>query len=150
MHPLVANLIERLHPFGTPYDSKENELSIPPGCEDGFQVGVTIKESEAVLTLGHGWHEQFVLPQDSEHVELIFMLALTDAARLKVTSRGTFEHMWTLETRVEGQWGRAGTTGLIFVPFWRRKVQRYFRNCYIPVALLVPWIPERFLDGPAT
>ena len=147
MHPLLTELSERLVRFGTPHDATDQRVTVPAKDPDGFDVDLTITGSEAVVTLGGGWHESFSLPEESEPAQQLFMLALTEAARLKVTRRGGVEHLWTLETRVEGVWGHAGTTGMIFVPFWKRKHQDYRRNAHIDVAALAPWIPERFGDA---
>ena len=148
MQPLITELRERLSSFGVPHDTTDTSLTVATMDPDHYEVDVTITGSEAVVTLGRGWHEHFVLPADSGPVQQLVMLALTDAARLKVTSRGEAEHVWTLETRVEGVWGHAGTTGLLFFPFWRRKRQRYLSNSYIPVRALVPLIPEWFAAEP--
>lgn len=145
MLPLITELRERLLNFGVPHDTTDTSLTVAAVSSDHYEVDVTIADSEAVVTLGRGWHEHFVVPADSGPVQQLVLLALTEAARLKVTSRGESEHAWTLETRVDGVWGRAGTTGLLFFPFWRRKRQRYLCNRYIPVNALVPLIPEWFV-----
>ena len=145
MQPLITELSERLSSFGVPHDATDTTLTVTAVGPDHYEVDVTITGSEAVVTLGRGWHEHFAVPADSGPVQQLVMLALTEAARLKVTSCGESEHAWTLETRVEGVWGRAGTTGLLFFPFWRRKRQRYLCNRYIPVRALVPLIPDWFV-----
>jgi hypothetical protein len=147
MHPVIAELSARLRKFGVPYVTEDDSLTVVPSGSDDYQVDVTVVGAEATVTLGGGWHEHFSLPERSEPMQQLFMLALTDAARLKVTRRGEFEHKWTLETRADGTWDHAGTVGLIFVPLWRRKDRRVLRNSLILVDALVPWIPERFGTG---
>ena len=95
----------------------------PPG-ELSFEVG--LRECDGGFTVHFdAWHEEIVLEEAA--LEL-FAMGLSTSVRLKVTSRGTFDHCWTVERRDGDEWRPGSTTGLIFFPFWRSKKVRYLQN----------------------
>jgi hypothetical protein len=95
----------------------------PPGA-DSFSVGLA-EDDHGYTVYFEGWHER---AQSEDEALDLFAMGLSDHARLKVTSRGTTDHCWTLETRDGDGWKRGSTTGLVFFPFWRRRKVRYLQN----------------------
>ena len=95
---------------------------------DGFDVTFYPCEPEYVVSLG-GWHDHF---DDASKALDIFFSALTNHARLHVTKRGATEYKWTLETLQDGAWVPHSTCGLLFFPFWRRKILTIQQNEIVP------------------
>jgi len=62
-----------------------------------------------------------------------FMNGLSDAFRLRVTSRGGVDYWWSLEIREAGGWIGGSTVGLVRHPFWKKKITRYLQNNYFIV-----------------
>jgi hypothetical protein len=48
-----------------------------------------------------------------------------------VTKRGSFACNWVVESKNENEWVKDSETGLIFIPFWRKKSVQYLRNSII-------------------
>jgi hypothetical protein len=91
---------------------------------DGFAVSLTEKLSG--YTVGFdGWHEEF--DEEDEALEA-FAFGLSDQCRLKVVKRGKMECAWIVEGRENDQWQEDSTTGLIFIPFWRKRNVEYRQN----------------------
>ena len=83
-----------------------------------------------------GWHEHF---DDRERALNCFAYGLVGEVRLKVTLRGSFECAWTLQVQDEsGAWVDESTTGLIFVPLWRKQRYEIRQNCLTPLNDLEP------------
>ena len=70
-------------------------------------------------------HEVF--DQEAEALAC-FAFGLSDRCRLATTYRGRFPVQWTVESREGDAWRPDSTTGLLFVPFWRRKRIEYRSN----------------------
>lgn len=95
----------------------------------GFDVSLHCGDGEYIVCM-EGWHAHF----DSTQIDTAlncFALGLSDAARLRVHSRGGKDYRWTLETYEDDAWRADSTTGLLFFPFWRNKTVRYLRNAVI-------------------
>ncbi len=106
-------------------------IQVRPQGELSFTVGL-VEEKSRYTVYFEGWHEQV---ETAEEALNLLAMGLSSDVRLKVISRGATDHCWTLETRDESGWTEAGTTGLLFFPFWRPKKVRYLQNA---VAIRAP------------
>ena len=104
-----------------------NRLEVDPASPEGFQVSIA-SEGGRHLVHYEGWHEDFA---DADQAMGCFLSGLTAGVRLKVTKRGDSPHLWTVEVREGEGWKPAGTVGLLFFPFWRRKTVVTLQNRWI-------------------
>ena len=105
------------------YEYKNGWFTVKPQ-EGGFPVMLTTSDRGTMVSWG-GWHEDFT---DQQEAIDCFMSGLMSKSRLKVFFRGNFEYRWVAETFYKEQWTNAGSTVLIFYPFWKKKRIEYFQN----------------------
>ena len=113
---------------------------IPPG-HDSFRVELSLADGSHTVYF-EGWHEAC---RDEKAALELFAMGLSDAVRLRVTSRGGRAYKWTAEFREDDEWRADSTTGLLFCRFWEPPVVRYLQNHVLvssgtsdPKALIVP------------
>jgi hypothetical protein len=110
------------------YEVTEHSVTVFPTSENGFEVSMYVGErpsQERFSVFYNGWHEEF---SDEEEALECFAFGLSSDCRLKECRRGSKAYKWTVEFRRDGVWNDGGTTGLIFVQFWKRKHERYLQN----------------------
>ncbi len=106
------------------YEVSGDLLSVPAADSSGFDV--VLQEAGETTTISlDGWHEDF---EDPGEAIRCFMFALSPRCRLRVVSRGDLDCNWTLESQHGDGWVTVSTTGLLLIPFWRRKAVRYLQN----------------------
>jgi hypothetical protein len=104
-----------------------NTISVKPVSQSGFTVWLTDHNSS--FTVGYdGWHEEF---EDEIEALNCFHFGLSSKCRLKVTKRGDKAYSWTVEFKDGNDWKEDSTTGLILVPFWKKKKIEYLCNSII-------------------
>ncbi len=119
------DILTRLQKY-TGYEVSRDATSLSVCCDNPESVEVSIWEAGDGFQVGiGGWHEHFDNLQDALNC---FGFGLSEGCRLKVTMRGSTECAWTVQSRESGEWVDDTTTGLLFVPFWRRKTFRFHRN----------------------
>lgn len=92
-------------------------VTISANNEDGFDVGLAVMDDEFTVFF-EGWHQHF----DSEDEALACLRwGLSKSCRLKVVKRGGTPISWTTQYIHDGAWIDDEVTGLILIPFWRRK-----------------------------
>ncbi|MFM7444200.1 MAG: hypothetical protein ACKO2N_09870 [Tabrizicola sp.] len=95
----------------------ETGLSVTCANPEAFPVSIEPQGTAFQVVLG-GWHEHFQsLPEALD----CFAIGLSETCRLKVVRRGTMECAWTVQSLTNGEWVDDSTTGLLLIPFWRRK-----------------------------
>jgi hypothetical protein len=99
-------------------------IRVEPSDPDGFAVRLDLARKVHVVSF-EGWHEE--LADEAEAIRC-FAFGLSDQCRLIVTYRGNMPTSWTVEWRREGSWHGVSTTGLLWVPFWRRRRVEHKRN----------------------
>ena len=113
------------------YTVDDNRIIVEAASPKGFSVWMV--EREQGITVGFdGWHEAF---DNVDGAVNCFGFGLTDLCRLKVVRRGKMICSWTAEMKEGEVWVGCGTTGLFFVPFWKRKSIDYLANSMITAAL---------------
>ena len=117
-------------------------IYVRPKRETGFVVGIESKGGRSTVLHG-GWHHHF---GNSLEATSCFLVGLTLAERLKVTSRGDYDYRWEAETNIQGTWGSIGSTVLVFFPYWQRRQSRYLQNDWIALDSLRAWIDQRFTE----
>lgn len=107
------------------YSVWENTITVDAPAEDSFAVW--LKDNGQSFTVGYdGWHEEFA--DEMEALEA-FAFGLSDKCRLRVVQRGDRDCSWTLEGKSEdGQYYEDSTTGLLLVPFWKKRMVVYRQN----------------------
>ncbi len=106
------------------YQIEGNKITIEPVSSSGFTVWLI--ENNPGFTVGFdGWHEEF--DNEDEAVDC-FGFGLSDECRLKVVKRGNKPYSWTVQSWSGIDWDNDSTTGLIFIPFWRKKKVEYLSN----------------------
>jgi hypothetical protein len=106
------------------FEQDTDFIKILPRDSQGFAVG--LRELGGTITVYfEGWHEDF---ETVEEALDCFTMGLSDCARLRVLSRGGVDYNWRLEAWEDAAWVPYSTTGLLFFPFWRRKVARHLQN----------------------
>ena len=106
------------------YEIESDRVSVKPSNPSGFTVWIEVYKNK--YTVGFdGWHEVF----DEEEKALdCFAFGFSDQCRLKVVKRGKMECSWAVESWDEQEWVEDSVTGLLVVPFWRRKTVEYRQN----------------------
>lgn len=99
-------------------------ITIESRDKSGFPVSIEAYDKEIVVFYD-GWHEHF---SDVQEAVNCFLLGLTPQCRLRVTEYGSNPYKWTMEWMSDREWEGDSTTGLVFVPFWRRKSISYKCN----------------------
>jgi len=112
------------------YAESDSSIEVQPADVSGFSV--SLRQTGDHLTVAfEGWHEAF----ESETEALnCFAFGLSEACRLRVLYRGNSPVRWTVEAYRDGVWASDSETGLILIPFWRRKSVRYLQNRWLPAA----------------
>jgi hypothetical protein len=124
-----TNIIETIKEMFTKYPDviysiSDNTVSIDPPSESGFTVWLS--EEGNLYTVGFdGWHEEF---EDEKEALNVFSWGLSNSCRLKVTQWGNKPCNWTAEGKRDSEWFSYSTTGLLFVPFWKKKSVEYKQN----------------------
>jgi hypothetical protein len=103
-------------------------VNVHPSSEDGFNVWLSENNSSYTVAFD-GWHEEFT---DMEEALATFAFGMSEDCRLKVVMRGSTECSWTVEGLEDGNWEGDSTTGLVLVPFWRKRRTLYRRNHHFP------------------
>ncbi len=108
-----------------------NRATIFPLDENGFAVSL-VDSSPGYTVSFDAWHEEY---EDVEKALDAFAFGLSDDCRLKVTYRGNFAHIWTVEERNENgewlscEWIGLNEMGLLAPPlFWLKKRCVYLQN----------------------
>ena len=103
---------------------QDNKISVNPLSFQGFVVWLS--EADNKFTVGFdGWHQEFVSKDEALNC---FAFGLSDECRLKVEKRGKLACSWTVEYMKGDEWIEDSKTGLIFVPFWKKKTIQYLTN----------------------
>lgn len=108
---------------------KGDRITVEAQTPDGFAVSFDTAGDGYTVYMA-GWHAHFD-PSQIDTALNCFAFGLSDAARLKVHSRGGRDYCWTLEAFEDGEWRTDSTTGRLFFRFWRRSSVRYLRNAVI-------------------
>lgn len=126
-----------------PVEKPPGSLGVDADGESGFPV-LLHGQGDRVTVYYDLWHEHFDQPM---HAAACFLSGLASATRLRLKLAGRTPYRATLETRVEGAWGHAGTVGAIFFPFWRRRGAELRQNGWIVTEDLVQWLEEVLPEG---
>jgi hypothetical protein len=115
------------------YDENPGELTILPADESGFHITVYLEKNE-IMVCFEGWHQHYA-KTDTEEAFNCVGFGLSDHCRLIVHSKGKTDYKWTAQMKDpgNGKWKFAGTTCLLWYPFWKRKRVRYLQNQTIKV-----------------
>lgn len=101
-----------------------NSIVVLPVDDSGFPVSFFVEANEYVVGFD-GWHEHF---ESEDEAYECFALGLSDVCRLRVERRGDLTVKWTAEHNDASEWRVLGSTGLLFVPFWRKKSEEFLTN----------------------
>lgn len=99
-------------------------LSVIPMTATGFSVRITVNHPGFTVSYD-GWHEEFEKEDDALNC---FAFGLSDECRLKVVKRGDADCTWVVESKDGTDWHEDSRTGLVFVPFWKKKSVEYRQN----------------------
>ncbi len=99
------------------YQIEDNTITVEPVSLGGFAV--CLIENNPGFTVGFdGWHEEF---ESQDEALNCFAFGLSEKCRLKVIKRGNMPTSWTVQSWNGSDWNNESTTGMIFIPFWRKK-----------------------------
>ncbi len=104
--------------------SDDFSISVFPSSDEGFTVSFYEQERNFAVSF-NGWHEEF---QDQDEAMNCFAFGLSTECRLKESLRGGTPYKWTVQSCEDGMWVDDSSTGLLLVPFWRKKEIRYLQN----------------------
>jgi hypothetical protein len=113
------------------------ELVIPKLSDDGFEVIVIADDCEVTVYSEHIAHQHFTSDGNHEEVcQLALGLVrdlLSPAMRLRVIEVGGKPSRAHFEISRDGVWRRDGTTVLFSLPFFRKRVERFYTNRRLPI-----------------
>ncbi len=127
---ILATLLSKLEKYPQlNYQINNNCITIDVPTVNGFTVWLSVNKSD--YTVGYdGWHEKF----DNEESALnAFAFGLSNQYRLATEKRGKTACKWVLEFKDGDEWKTDSETGLIFIPFWRKKSIEYRQNNIIDI-----------------
>ena len=112
-----------------PFETGEHDIRVMPADDSGFEVNlVRVGDEGECEVYFDAWHEVF---DSEEEAVRYFLSGLSGECRIRVDSRGGFDHKWTLEAKHGDAWVAYSTTGTLFFPFWRKKEVRYLQNRHL-------------------
>ena len=118
----VETVLAKLDRYdGLTVDFSDTHISVTSQNPNSFDVSINADGDAYHVSFG-GWHEHI---DDQEEALNCFALGLSEDCRLKVVKRGLMECSWTVQTRENEDWVDYSTTGLIFIPLWRRAHVEY-------------------------
>lgn len=128
----IAEIKERLLKYPqAKYEHTGNQITVLPQDERGFAVSLVDNAPHYTVAF-NSWHDEY---EDVEQALNVFAFGLSDDCRLKVTCRGRFAYVWTVEEKGgSGEWFSCEWIGLnevgLLVPplFWLRKHHVYLQN----------------------
>ena len=131
----IDKIVEKLKKYpGITYKIENDSISVDPTTKSGFSV--LFKINNTGFTVGFdGWHEEF---QDETEAMNAFAFGLSDRCRLKVIKRGGADCKWVVEAKDGNEWIEDSASGLIFVPFWKKKSIEYRQNSIIRASTYNP------------
>lgn len=121
-HEAIVSKLDGYSGFEIDFD--DYHITISCNNAESFDVSFYAFGSEFQVSFD-GWHEYF---ETEEEALNCFAFGLSKECRLKVTKRGAMECSWTVQARQDETWVDDTTTGLILIPFWRRKQIEYRHN----------------------
>ncbi len=121
----------RLRPFPQArVETYANGLEVQPLDALGFPVTFAEVDSGIRVTCD-GWYGYFASPDQALKC---FFQALSPAARLRVTIRGTTRCRWRLELESDNGWTPLVERARLAIPFWRRPAIHYLQNRLLEAA----------------
>jgi hypothetical protein len=121
-HKTILSKLEEYHGFDI--DCGDDHIVV--SCKNTESFDVSFHDfGEEFLVGFDGWHEHFKAEEDALNC---LAFGLFGECRLKVAKRGTMECSWTAQFWRDHKWVDDSTTGLIVIPFWRRKKIEHRHN----------------------
>jgi len=112
-------------------------LVIPKLVADGFEITVEADESEVTVYSEFIAHQHFTSNGNHEEVCQMAMGLVRDllspGMRLRVIELGGKPSRAHFETSREGVWRRESTTVLFSLPFFQKRVERFYINHRLPI-----------------
>jgi hypothetical protein len=122
---LIEEIVERLQKYPQlSFRVQANSIQVDSTSSTGFSISLICGRAGYTVCFD-GWHEEFSSEEDALNC---FAFGLSDECRLKVARRGRIESSWTVEYRDGQNWVEDSTTGLLLIPFWRRREFVYRQN----------------------
>ncbi|MCB0218252.1 MAG: hypothetical protein KDH09_01035 [Chrysiogenetes bacterium] len=109
------------------YERDEFSIVVPKNDLEGFDVAFDCGGGRFAVTV-EGLHLYF---DEEERALDAFGVALSDAARLKVTSRGGRDCQWDFEYVGEDGWVSYASAAVPTFAFWREKRERILQNRHL-------------------
>ena len=109
------------------YQIDGNKISIEPISVSGFTVWLIANNSDFIVGFD-GWHEEF---ENEDEALNCCSFGLSDKCRLKVVKYGSKPYSWSVESWDGNEWIEDSKVGLIFIPFWKKKLVEYHSNSII-------------------
>jgi hypothetical protein len=127
----LALILARLRPYPqAQLETYANGVEVVPPGPMGFPVTFAEVDGRFRVTCD-GWYAYFRSPEEAL---TCFFKALSPAARLRLTLRGTTRCRWRLELQSVGGWAPLVERVRIAIPFWRRAEVRYLQNHLLDAA----------------
>lgn len=110
---------------------KGSRITVFPVDENGFNVSLE-EDSSGYTVFFDGWHAHY---EGAEEAMNVFAFGLSEECRLKMTYRGRFAYVWTVDQRhddgtwVPCEWIGLNEVRLLALPlFWLRERHVYLQN----------------------
>ena len=127
----LAVILARLRPYPqAQVETYTNGVEVFPPGQRGFPVSIAELERGFRVTCD-GWYAYF---HSAEEALRIFFKALSPAARLRVTVRGTTRCRWRLELETIDGWRPQVERARLVIPFWRPAAVQYLQNHLLDAA----------------
>jgi hypothetical protein len=126
---LIEEIKDKLRNYPSlSYSETENSITIHvPDREAGFDISLYIDSGAyTAYTVAFGnWHGPF---DTEEEAGEFVAFGLSDQCRMRELSRGDTPYKWVVESFRNGKWVMVQEAGLLFFPFWKKKIEKVFQN----------------------
>jgi hypothetical protein len=113
------------------------ELVIPKLSDEGFEVTVIADDQEVTVYTEYLAHQHFTSDGNHEEVSQQAMGLVRDllspVMRLCVIEVGGKPFQAHFEISHRGEWHRESTTALFSLPFFRKRIERFYVNRRLPI-----------------
>ena len=115
---------------GVGYEFRPDAIRALAPNENGYEVALLMYPQPKYTVCLATWHMEFTNENDAIGT---FLVGLSEAYRLEVTSRGGVDCLWRIQYREGSGWSSGSAVGSFRIKFWRRKKIRYLQNHILPL-----------------
>jgi len=121
---IIETLVDILKPYpNVRHEFRSDAVRVLAPDEEGYEVALLVRSDGGGYTVClASWHMEFAEERSAIGT---FLGGLSEAYRLRVSSRGNVDYRWMIQYREGDGWINGSTVGIFRYPFWKKKKIRY-------------------------